>query len=305
MNHGDLFRLVEAVEGNVLITGVPGTGKTSLVKWSLRHIPSDYAVVVYDTVGNYKGFCDHYYQYNVNINELPVRKAIKIIKESLTAKYGDSSRWTPDMERLFTRAVEEGARTLKDAIDMMLKVAEEHEVGTAKEAGFILARFMSQFGPTNLPLKPGHSTCVDISAFDWAEMAAYVLTHLELTHNLKNIIYVIDDADPFRNIARPPSLLTYHLFTGHTNRRFFVLTSHLFEEFAQYLDDYIKVIIRFTDWDLAETEMMSLKPSEALVTIKVDSVASVNALRKLGVAMSGTRAQFRLYVPPYSPQTAA
>jgi type IV secretory pathway ATPase VirB11/archaellum biosynthesis ATPase len=34
---------------HTLITGLPGSGKTSLVKWSLRNIPPQYAVVVYDT----------------------------------------------------------------------------------------------------------------------------------------------------------------------------------------------------------------------------------------------------------------
>lgn len=53
--HQKLFHLVVATEGNALVTGLPGTGKTSLIKWSLRDIPPDFAVVVYDTVGDFRG----------------------------------------------------------------------------------------------------------------------------------------------------------------------------------------------------------------------------------------------------------
>jgi len=47
--HAALFWLVAASEGNALVTGLPGSGKTSLVKWSLRNVPPQYAVVVCTT----------------------------------------------------------------------------------------------------------------------------------------------------------------------------------------------------------------------------------------------------------------
>ncbi|MGC9052216.1 type IV secretion system DNA-binding domain-containing protein, partial [Pyrobaculum sp.] len=77
-----LFRLVTAVEGNALITGLPGTGKTSFVKWSLREVPSDYAVVVYDTAGDFKN-CNYAARYSVNPLDLPTPRVVEILEESL------------------------------------------------------------------------------------------------------------------------------------------------------------------------------------------------------------------------------
>ena len=142
------------------------------------------------------------------------------------------------------------------------------------------------------------STCIDLSQLDRVGRIAYVLTHLELTRGVRNVIYVIDEAHRFLSFTGRYSLLTDHLRTGRAARRFFVLISHSYREFLRHLG-YVKVVIRFPDWDMDENKTAPLNPSEALVTIRA---ASVKAQQELGktIPLRGTWGQFRMTVPPYA-----
>ncbi|AET34155.1 ATPase AAA [Pyrobaculum ferrireducens] len=165
--HTQLFRLVVAVEGNALITGLPGTGKTSLVKWSLREVPSDYAVVVYDTAGDFqqRGLCNYVGRFSVNPLDLPTPRVVEILEESLAATYGEYPYLlTPAMAELLHRTVERGARTLSQVRREVLNIAEPHEMDTAYALRRRLVHFdVAQFDKTDVPIRHGASTCVDVS----------------------------------------------------------------------------------------------------------------------------------------------
>ena len=301
MMHRYLFHLVISTEGNALITGLPGTGKTSLIKWSLRDIPPDYTVIIYDTAGDFQspGLCDHAGKFPVNPLDLPAPKVIEILEESLAATYGEYPYLlTPAMAELLHRAIERGYKTLGEIRQRIVEIAESHEMDTAYAVRRRLVHFDTlQFEKTDIPLKHGRSTCIDISGLDRVGRLAYVLSHLELTRNAKNVIYVIDEAHRFLAFASRYSLLTDHLRTGRALGRFFVLVSHSYREFTRHLG-YIKLIIRFPDWDMDETKMTPLQPSEALVTIRAASVRAMEALSKF-IPLKGTWGQFRMTVPPY------
>jgi energy-coupling factor transporter ATP-binding protein EcfA2 len=294
-----LFWLTTAAEGNVLVTGLPGSGKTSLVKWSLRNIPPQYSVVIYDTAGEFKE-CDFTRRYSVNPLDLPPQRVVEILEESLAATYGEYPYLlTPAMSELLLRSIEQGFKTPSEIRAGVLKIAEPHEVDTAYALRRRLAHLdVPQFGKTDVPLQPGRSTCIDLSGLDRVGRIAYVLTHLELTRSLKNVIYVIDEAHRFLSFTGRYSLLTDHLRTGRASRRFFVLISHSYREFLRHLG-YVKVVIRFPDWDMDESKTAPLNPSEALVTIRA---ASVKAQQELGktIPLRGTWGQFRMTVPPYA-----
>jgi type IV secretory pathway VirB4 component len=294
-----LFWLTTAAEGNTLITGLPGSGKTSLVKWSLRNIPPQYAVVVYDTAGEFKE-CDFTGQFSVNPLDLPPQRVVEILEESLAATYGEYPYlMTPAMAELLLRAIESGHKTLSDTRANVLKLAEPHEVDTAYALRRRLAHLdVSQFKATDVPLQPGKSTCIDLSQLDRVGRIAYVLTHLELTRSMKNIIYVIDEAHRFLAFTSRYSLLTDHLRTGRAARRFFVLISHSYREFLRHLG-YVKVVIRFPDWDMNESRTAPLNPSEALVIIRAASVKAQQKLSRV-IPLRGTWGQFRMAVPPYA-----
>jgi len=298
-----LFWLAAAAEGNVLVTGLPGSGKTSLVKWSLRNIPPQYAVTVYDTAGEFKE-CDNVGRYSINPLDLPPQRVVEILEESLAATYGEYPYLlTPAMSELLLRAIEGGYKTLSEIRAGVLKIAEPHEVDTAYALRRRLAHLdVPQFGKTDVPLQPGRSTCIDLSGLDRVGRIAYVLTHLELTRSLKNVIYVIDEAHRFLSFTGRYSLLTDHLRTGRASRRFFVLISHSYREFLRHLG-YVKVVIRFPDWDMDESRTAPLNPSEALVTIRA---ASVKAQQELGktIPLRGTWGQLRMTVPPYAARPA-
>jgi hypothetical protein len=297
--YNKLFWLVVAGEGNTLITGLPGSGKTSLIKWSLHNVPLQYAVVVYDTAGEFKG-CDFVGQFSVNPLDLPPPRLIEILEEALAATYGEYPYLlTPAMSELLLRAVESGHKTLSDIRANVLKIAEPHEVDTA----YALRRRLThldgpQFKATDVPLQPGRSTCIDLSGLDRVGRIAYVLTHLELTRPLKSIIYVIDEAHRFLAFASRYSLLTDHLRTGRASRRFFVLISHSYREFLRHLG-YVKVVIRFPDWDLDENRTAPLNPSEALVMIRAASIKAQQELSRV-IPLKGTWGQLRMVVPPYA-----
>ncbi|MEM1891213.1 MAG: hypothetical protein QXI45_02300, partial [Thermofilaceae archaeon] len=269
--YNKLFFLVVFTEGNALVTGLPGTGKTSLIKWSLRDIPPDYTVIIYDTAGDFQspGLCDHSGKFSVNPLDLTAPKVIEILEESLAATYGEYPYLlTPAMAELLHRAIEKGFTTLGEIRQRIVEIAESHEMDTAYAVRRRLVHFDTpQFEKTDIPLKHGRSTCVDISGLDRVGRLAYVLSHLELTRHAKNIIYVIDEAHRFLAFANRYSLLTDHLRTGRALGRFFVLVSHSYREFTRHLG-YIKLIIRFPDWDLDESRTTPLSPSEALVTIR-------------------------------------
>jgi GTPase SAR1 family protein len=299
--HTSLFWLTVAAEGNVLVTGLPGSGKTSLVRWSLHNIPQWYSVVIYDTAGEFKE-CDNVGQFPTNLLDLPPQRLIEILEEALAATYGEYPYLlTPAMAELLLRAIERGFKTLSEIRAGVLKIAEPHEVDTAYALRRRLTHFDTlQFGKTDVPIQPGKSTCIDLSQLDRVGRIAYVLAHLELTRNARNIIYVIDEAHRFLAFAHRYSLLTDHLRTGRASRRFFVLVSHSYREFLRHLG-YIKITIRFPDWDLDESKISPLNPSEALVTIRAASTRAQQELGKI-IPLRGTWGQFRMTVPPYAPQ---
>ena len=294
-----LFWLVTAGEGNTLVTGLPGSGKTSLVKWSLRNIPRQYAVVVYDTSGEFKE-CDNVGQYAVNPLDLPPQRVVEILEESLAATYGEYPYLiTPAMAELLLRSIEQGFKTLSDIRANVLKLAEPHEVDTAYALRRRLAHLDGpQFKATDGPIAAGKSTCVDLSQLDRVGRIAYVLAHLELTRSVRNVIYVIDEAHRFLSFTGRYSLLTDHLRTGRAARRFFVLISHSYREFLKHLG-YVKVVIRFPDWDMDESKTAPLNPSEALVTIRAASVKAQQELSRV-IPLRGTWGQLRMTVPPYA-----
>ena len=298
-----LFWLTTAAEGNVLVTGLPGSGKTSLVKWSLRNIPPQYAVVVYDAAGEFKE-CDFVGRYSVNPLDLLPQRVVEILEESLAATYGEYPYLlTPAMAELLLRAIESGHKTLSDIRANVLKFAEPHEVDTAYALRRRLAHLDGpQFKATDVPIQPGKSTCIDLSQLDRVGRIAYVLTHLELTRSLKNIIYVIDEAHRFLAFTSRYSLLTDHLRTGRAARRFFVLISHSYREFIRHVG-YVKVVIRFPDWDMDESKTAPLSPSEALVVIRAASVKAQQELSRV-IPLKGTWGQLRMVVPPYAARPA-
>ncbi|MEM1890024.1 MAG: AAA family ATPase [Pyrobaculum sp.] len=300
MMHQKLFHLVVATEGNALVTGLPGTGKTSLIKWSLRDIPPDFAVVVYDTVGDFRE-CDFAGRYSVNPMDLQPSRFLEILEEALSATYGEYAYLlTPAMAELITRAIENGAETPSAVRSMVYKIAEAHEVDTAHAVRRRLAHLdYPQFLKSDVPIKPGKSTCVDISALDRVGRMAFVLTHLELTRRSRNVIYVIDEAHRFLAFANRYSLLVDHLRTGRAMGRFFVLVSHSFGEFRRHLG-YVKMSIRFLDWDWESDKMPPLGPSEALVTLWAASTRSAAMLSKMGIPLAGGVSRFKLQVPPYA-----
>jgi len=299
--HDKLFWLVVAGEGNTLITGLPGSGKTSLIKWSLRSIPPQYAVLVYDTAGEFKE-CDFAGRYSVNPLDLPPQRLIEILEEALASTYGEYTYLlTPAMAELLLRSVERGFKTLSEIRTGVLKIAEPHEVDTAYALRRRLMHLdVPQFKATDVPIQPGKSTCIDLSQLDRVGRIAYVLTHLELTRHSRNIIYVIDEAHRFLAFANRYSLLTDHLRTGRASRRFFVLISHSYREFLRHLG-YVKTVIRFPDWDLDENRTAPLHPSEALVMIRAASIKAQQELSRV-IPLKGTWGQLRMVVPPYAPQ---
>ena len=303
MIHTKLFWLVAAAEGNALVTGLPGSGKTSLVKWSLRSIPGGYAVVIYDTAGEFRE-CDAVGRYAVNPLDLPPHRVVEILEEALAATYGEYPYLlTPAMAELFVRAVEGGFKTLSEIKAGVVKIAEPHEIDTAYALRRRLAHLDGpQFLKTDVPTQPGKSTCVDISQLDRVGRIAYVLAHLELTRRQVNTIYVIDEAHRFLAFASRYSLLVDHLRTGRAMRRFFILISHSYREFLRHLG-YIKVVIRFPDWDMDESKTAPLNPSEALVTVRAASLKAQQELARV-IPLRGTVGQFRMTVPPYAPSHA-
>ena len=297
--HASLFWLTVAGEGNALVTGLPGSGKTSLVRWSLRNIPPQYGVVIYDTAGEFKE-CDSVGQFPVNLLDLPPQRVVEILEESLASTYGEYPYlFTPAMSELLLRCIERGFKTLSDIRANVLKIAEPHEVDTAYALRRRLAHLdMPQFGKTDVPIQPGRSTCIDLSNLDRVGRIAYVLAHLELTRNARNIIYVIDEAHRFLAFTHRYSLLTDHLRTGRAARRFFILISHSYREFLRHLG-YVKITIRFPDWDMDETKTAPLNPSEALVVMRAASVKAQQELSRV-IPLKGTWGQFRMTVPPYA-----
>jgi len=297
--HTSLFWLTVAGEGNALVTGLPGSGKTSLVRWSLRNIPPQYGVVIYDTAGEFKE-CDSVGQFPVNLLDLPPQRVVEILEESLASTYGEYPYlFTPAMSELLLRCIERGFKTLSDIRANVLKIAEPHEVDTAYALRRRLAHLdMPQFGKTDVPIQPGRSTCIDLSNLDRVGRIAYVLAHLELTRNARNIIYVIDEAHRFLAFTHRYSLLTDHLRTGRAARRFFILISHSYREFLRHLG-YVKITIRFPDWDMDETKTAPLNPSEALVVMRAASVKAQQELSRV-IPLKGTWGQFRMTVPPYA-----
>jgi len=298
-----LFWLTAAAEGNVLVTGLPGSGKTSLVKWSLRNIPPQYSVVIYDTAGEFKE-CDFVGRYSVNPLDLPPQRVVEILEEALAATYGEYPYLlTPAMAELLLRAIESGHRTLSNIRANVLKLAEPHEVDTAYALRRRLAHLDGpQFKAADVPTAAGKSTCIDLSQLDRVGRIAYVLTHLELTRSVRNVIYVIDEAHRFLSFTGRYSLLTDHLRTGRAARRFFVLISHSYREFLRH-QGYMKLIVRFPDWDMDESKTAPLNPSEALVTIRAASVKAQQDLSRV-IPLRGTWGQLRMTVPPYAARPA-
>ncbi len=297
--HTMLFWLTAVAEGNTLVTGLPGSGKTSLVKWSLHNIPPQYSIIIYDTAGEFRE-CDFTGRFSVNPLDLPPQRVIEVLEEALLSTYGEYPYlMTPAMAELLMRVIESGYKTPSEIRAGVLKIAEPHEVDTAYALRRRLAHLDGpQFKVTEVPVAAGKSTCIDISQLDRVGRIAFVLAHLELTRSLRNVIYVIDEAHRFLAFTGRYSLLTDHLRTGRASKRFFVLISHSYREFLRHLG-YVKVVIRFPDWDMDETKTAPLNPSEALVVIRAASVKAQQELSRV-IPLKGTWGQLRMTVPPYA-----
>ncbi|MEM1598790.1 MAG: AAA family ATPase [Pyrobaculum sp.] len=290
------YYLVTAAEGNALVTGLPGSGKTTLVKKALRYVPPTHSVVVIDSAGDFQGHCDFYGEFQVNPLDLPPMAVIEILEESLRATYGEYGYvWTPAMSELLLLAVERGAKSLRDVYDKVLEVVPPHMTDTALAVRRRLLHFLRQFERTEVPLEAGKSTCIDVTKLDRVARVAYVLTLLELQRGMQNVIYVIDEAHRFVSTYYP--MLIDHLRTGRHQQRFFVLLSHSPREFTRHLG-YIKVWVRFPEFDLDTKAERQWHPSVAFVTVYAASRKSAEALAKLGVPLRGAKAEFTMEVTP-------
>ncbi|MEL9990474.1 MAG: AAA family ATPase [Thermoproteus sp.] len=290
------YYLVTAAEGNALVTGLPGSGKTTLVRKALRYVPPSHSVVVIDSAGDFQGHCDYYYAYPVNPLDLPPMAVVEILEESLRATYGEYGYvWTPAMSELLLLTVERGAKSLKDVYDKVLEAAPSYMTDTALAVRRRLLHFLRQFERTEVPLEQGKSTCIDVTRLDRVARVAYVLTLLELQRRAQNVIYVIDEAHRFVSTYYP--LLIDHLRTGRHQQRFFVLLSHSPREFARHMG-YVKVWVRFAEFDVDARNERQWHPSVAYVTVYAASRRSAEALAKLGVPLRGAKAEFTLEVTP-------
>jgi len=290
------FHLVVAAEGNALVTGLPGSGKTTLVKKALSNVPRDFAVVVLDTAGEFRR-CDYVGAFSVNPLELPPLQLVEVLEESLRATYGEYAYvWTPAMSEVLLMAAQR-ARTLAEVYERVLEAAPPHMVDTALAVRRRLLHFTRQFDATNVPVEAGKSTCVDISALDRVARVAYVLTLLELHRRAHNVIYVVDEAHRFFTTYYP--LLVDHLRTGRHSGRFFVLLSHSPREFVRHMG-YVKVWVRFPEFDMYPDARQSphWHPSVAYVTVYAASKRAAAALASLGVPLRGAKAEFALEVAP-------
>jgi len=290
------FHLVVAAEGNALVTGLPGSGKTTLVKRALSNVPREFAVVVLDTAGEFSR-CEYTGAFSVNPLELPPLQLVEVLEEALRATYGEYAYvWTPAMSEVLLMAAQK-ARTLAEVYERVLEAAPPHMVDTALAVRRRLLHFTRQFDATNVPVEAGKSTCVDISALDRVARVAYVLTLLELHRRAQNVIYVVDEAHRFFTTYYP--LLVDHLRTGRHSGRFFVLLSHSPREFTRHMG-YVKVWVRFPEFDMYPDSRQSVHwhPSVAYVTVYAASKKSAAALAALGVPLRGAKAEFAMEVAP-------
>ena len=96
-------------EAHALVIGRPGAGKTSLVRQALaerRGVPA----LVFDYVGNYRGFVDYYGVYPINpFDFITPQDFVDALAKVILVAYGYANAMSPAMEEVLLTAFEESA----------------------------------------------------------------------------------------------------------------------------------------------------------------------------------------------------
>ncbi|BDR92266.1 hypothetical protein [Vulcanisaeta souniana] len=108
MKPGDLLDIAVRNEAHTLVIGRPGAGKTSLVRIALAQ--NRKPALVFDYVGNYRGFVDYYGVYPVNPLEfVKPQDFIDALAKVILVAYGYANAMSPAMEEVLLTAFEESA----------------------------------------------------------------------------------------------------------------------------------------------------------------------------------------------------